>query len=321
MRTLLLLVCASCVCAGFQDTPEWEQLMDTGRTNLMRLDFAGAAVSFDRAARLAEKLPPEGGELVRAINGLATAHKNMGRLAESAREYRRAIDLSAGTRLRGSVTYAYLLANLAAVEIERRSFGEARQMLAEAIEIDERIGPDSVQLAIARQLMGSVMMHEGEYESAEKLVNQAISVMRNNPEAPPDLEPFALEHLGHLRRLQRRSEEALAAFRQALEKFERILGPDHPVLVLELNNIAVQLTVLGRKAEARSNFERAVTLLDRYEKANPATKGQILSNYAAFLRKAGDSRQANLVARRASAIQDSLPVDVSALGTRTFRKE
>jgi hypothetical protein len=64
-----------------------------------------------------------------------------------------------------------------------------------------------------------------------------------------------------------------------------------------------------------------VKLLDRNEQMDAATKGHILANYAVFLRGSGDSRQARVVERRASAIQDSLPVDVSVLGPRTFRKE
>jgi len=322
MKVLLVLLWASCVCAGSQETGEWEQWMDAGRANLTRLDFAGAAASFQRAANLAGSLPPEGGELVLVLNGLATAHKQMGRLAEASREYRRAIDLSEHTRLRGTLTYSYLLASLATVEIERRSFGQAKQMLAEAIEIDERAGsPDSVQLAIARQLMAKVLVHDGNYEAADKLLSQAVQVFRSNPDTPPDLLPFALDNVGNLRRLQGRPEDALAAFQQEFEAFASAFGSDHPVIILALNNLGVQFFALGRNAEARTSFERAVTLLDRNEKTDPATKGHILANYAGLLRQSGDSRGARAIERRASAIQGSLTVDVTMLGPTSFRKE
>jgi len=322
MKALLLLLWAPCVCAGSQDAGEWERLMDAGRANLTRLDFAGAAASFERAAKLAGNLPPEGGELVLVLNGLATAHKQMGRLAEASREYRRAIDLSEHTRLRGTLTYSYLLASLATVEIERRSFDRAEQMLTEAIDIDERTGPpDAVQLAIARQLLAKVLVQAGKYETADKLLGQAVQVFRSNPDTPSDLLPFALDNVGNLRRLQGRPEDALAAFQQEFEAFAGAFGSDHPVLILALNNLGVQFFALGRKTEARASFERAVTLLDRNEKTDPATKGHILANYAGLLRQSGDSRQAREVERRASAIQDSLTVDVTMLGPTSFRKE
>jgi len=321
MKILQVLLCAPLVCAAFQVDTEWTELMEAGRTSLTRLDFAGAAMSYQRAAGRAEKLPPEGGELVMSLNALATAHKQMKRLAEAAREYQRAIDVSANSKLRGSITYAYLLASLAAVEIERQSFERAEQMLVEAIEIDERTGPqDSVQLAIARQLLAKVMMKQTRYETADKLLNQAIKVFQRQQDAPVDLLPFAWDNLGNLRRLQGRGDDALAAFQESLTLLEGIYGRDHPALILELNNLGVEFQLLGRASEARANFERAVLLLDRNEEADPATKSQILANYAAFLKYAGDSRKADIVARRAFAIRDSLPVDVSALGPQTFRK-
>ena len=296
--------------------------MDAGRTNMTRLDFAGAATSFQRAANLAASLPPEGGELVLVLNGLATAHKQMGRLAEASREYRRAIDLSEHTRLRGTLTYAYLLASLGAVEIERRSFVEAERMLREAIEFDERTGPpDSVQLGIARQLLAKVLVHDRKYEAADKLLIQAIRIFRTNPDTPPDLLPFALDNLGNLRRLQGRPEEALAAFQEESERFARSFGVDHPVLILALNNLGVEFVEMGRKAEAETSFERAVAILDRNAKTDSATAGHILANYAAFLYKSGNSRKAHVMERRASALQDSLTVDVTMLGPTSFRKE
>ena len=55
----------------------------------------------------------------------------------------------------------------------------------------------------------------------------------------------------------------MVSHRRALAIHERALGPDHPEVAIDLNNLASLLQAKGDYAGAESSFRRALALLEK----------------------------------------------------------
>jgi tetratricopeptide (TPR) repeat protein len=161
---------------------------------------------------------------------------------------------------------------------------EAEALLRESIAIlSPTVPPSDPSLAVAREDLALVMMRTWRNREAEFLLLQAVDALENQPSSV-DL-GFALGNLVTLRRNQARYQEAVELSRRALAILERTLGADHPQLLGVLNNLAFVESETGRRDNADAVFLRALTIAEnRLGTAHP-TCGQILVNYAVFLRK------------------------------------
>ena len=103
----------------------------------------------------------------------------------------------------------------------------------------------------ALHLLGVLYSQRGDYQTAERLIRQAL---RENPAADTYHNNLgkALHGLGRL-------EEAATSYQQALE-----LNPEH---VLACNNLGKVLAELGRREEAIARFRQAVALRPDFNEA------------------------------------------------------
>src|SRR5206468_327042 len=76
---------------------------------------------------------------------------------------------------------------------------------------------------------------------------------------------------GGLAWMEGRHVDALAHYKVALARREKLYGPDHPEVVQVLNNLANAYTINGRFSDALATFERAATTVARlYGPDHPA---------------------------------------------------
>ena len=99
------------------------------------------------------------------------------------------------------------------------------------------------------------------------------------------------------------------------------MGPDHPMLVRILNNLASLENRTGHREEAGQRLRRALDIAERRLGPEHPSYAALLANYAAFLRQGGDkSRAKELAAQSTEILKDSsrrnglgAVVDISSL--------
>jgi tetratricopeptide (TPR) repeat protein len=150
--------------------------------------------------------------------------------------------------------------------------------------------------------LGGVRLVQGKLELAAEEFSRGLELSRQTHGPDSMTTSYFLSGLGRIRSLQRRDAEALALYRQTHELRERLLGPEHPALALNLSNIAIELLAVGQREEAIATWQRSLALLETAHPANHQNFGAPLSNLATALRTLGRLEEARRNLERALAI-------------------
>ncbi|NVJ02395.1 tetratricopeptide repeat protein [Myxococcus sp. AM009] len=200
---------------------------------------------------------------------------------------------------------------------------EANRLVHHARAAVERLGRERFP-HIATDLhlrMGGLFLVQGKLDEADAEFTQGLELARRTAGPSRPRVTYFLTGLGRVRSRQLRAEEALALYReaQAYAFQERQWSPEHPVLALNLNNIATELLSLGRTQEALETFQRSLTLLEAARSKEHASLAAPLNNLAGLLRREGRLEEARSHYARALAIFERSkgpdhPSTVTALG-------
>ncbi|WP_164017187.1 tetratricopeptide repeat protein [Pyxidicoccus trucidator] len=183
---------------------------------------------------------------------------------------------------------------------------EANRLVHHARAAVDRLGRERFP-AIAMDLhlrMGGLMMVQGKLDEAEAEYSRGLELARK-AKGPERLRTtYFLSGLGRVRSRQLRAGEALDLYQQAQAHAlqERQWSPEHPVLALNLNNIATELLALGRMDEALATFQRSLALLEAARSKDHPSLAAPLNNLAVLLRREGRLDEARQHAQRAFAI-------------------
>lgn len=116
------------------------------------------------------------------------------------------------------------------------------------------------------------------------------------------LSSLALNHL-----LREDYAEGIPLLRRSIALIEAGYGPEHPLLVVEVNNLANALQSSGELDAARAPFNRALSLARQVHGTDSLMTLQIQSNYADLLRQLGEPQAAAASQREVIALaQQSL---------------
>ncbi|WP_141589765.1 tetratricopeptide repeat protein [Myxococcus sp. AB056] len=200
---------------------------------------------------------------------------------------------------------------------------EANRLVHHARAAVERLGRERFP-HIATDLhlrMGGLLLVQGKLDEADAEFTQGLELARRTAGPSRPRVTYFLTGLGRVRSRQLRAEEALALYQeaQAYAFQERQWSPEHPVLALNLNNIATELLALGRTQEALDTFQRSLALLEAARSKDHASLAAPLNNLAGLLRREGRLEEARSHYARALAIFERSkgtdhPSTVTALG-------
>ncbi len=169
---------------------------------------------------------------------------------------------------------AYLGATNPAIGVDLISLGSAHSMAGELERgrevlsrartlLSDSLGPGHPLVAAALHNLANLAAREGKWSEAAERHREALAIREaafpgDNLETASSIAGIAsaLASMGDL-------EGGEQHFRRALEMSERVLGPDHPRLAFELDNLGVVLLMRGRTAEALGYFERECRLVER----------------------------------------------------------
>ncbi|QSQ27723.1 tetratricopeptide repeat protein [Pyxidicoccus parkwayensis] len=183
---------------------------------------------------------------------------------------------------------------------------EANRLVHHARAAVERLGRERFP-AIAMDLhlrMGGLMLVQGKLDEAEAEYAQGLELSRKTT-GPERLRTFYfLSGLGRVRSRQLRAAESLELYQQAQAYAlkERQWSPEHPVLAVNLNNIASELYSLGRTEEALATFQRSIALLEAARSKDHPSLAAPLNNLAVLLRREGRLDEARQHYQRALAL-------------------
>ncbi|MCP3141101.1 tetratricopeptide repeat protein [Pyxidicoccus xibeiensis] len=183
---------------------------------------------------------------------------------------------------------------------------EADRLVQHARAAVERLGRERFP-AIAIDLhlrMGGLRLVQGQLDEAEAEYNQGLALSRKALGPERQRTTYFLSGLGRVRSRQLRAAEALELYQQVQEHAlrERQWSPEHPVVALNLNNIATELLALGRTEEALATFRRSLALLEAARSKDHPSLAPPLNNLAGLLRREGRLDEARQLYQRAFTI-------------------
>ena len=175
-------------------------------------------------------------------------------------------------------------------------------------------GPlDDAKLLSIRAILAT---NRKDYTRAEALLRQAIEIMERE-KAMSD----AMAERGSLATVlyrEGRSAESLAESEQAIEYLER-KAPEHPALLVAINNAACALGELGRTDEAARMFQRAMAAAENLYGEDNRVTAKIMLSYASLLRENKRSGAIEMQKRGAEAFRRSLRQDTATVDVEELR--
>jgi CHAT domain-containing protein/Tfp pilus assembly protein PilF len=196
---------------------------------------------------------------------------------------------------------ARALFDQASTRIDAEDLAGAEPLLREAVEIQRKLAPGSIDLARSLSALGNVIRARFDLKSAEPLLREAVAILE--PQAP-DSTDFAvsLNNLATLRWRQGAVDEAAGMYRRALAILERT-APAGGDAAASLMGIAITHQLPGRLAEAEPYYRRALALEERLAPGT-AREARVLNNLGGLLYNRGALLEAEDLYARALTIHE-----------------
>lgn len=180
--------------------------------------------------------------------------------------------------------------------------GDAERLLVADLARIERQQPESLAAARAMVDLAELYRAQARFAEAESLFRRAVAVIEAVPGAPARALVRPLNSLALVYRAQGQYGDAEPLCRRALALAETHIGADHAATASVVANLLTVYLAQGRYGEAAPLFQRSVTLKERLLGPQHPDLASSLNNYAAFLRKTQNEREAVAWEARARAI-------------------
>jgi tetratricopeptide (TPR) repeat protein len=239
-------------------------------------------------------------DVAEALNDLAVALHNMGRLEEAETLYQRAWGVLERVSGQSTALAAQILNNLGTLYTDLARYDDAERVLVRALEMRQQIlGPDHPEVAQTLSNLAAIYNERGRYAEAEPLLRRSLDIRERALGADDLAVSFSLNNLGFLCKRLGRNEEAEAFYRRAVQIKEKALGVWHPDVATALANLAVLCHHLGKRDEALRLHARAREIRERVLGPNHPDTAYSLNSLADCYVEIGRLAEAEPLARRA----------------------
>jgi len=211
-------------------------------------------------------LGPRHANTLRALDHLATAYENAGRLAEAIPLFERALtdheqvqgpSHADTTRSRASLAAAYESAGRPAdaISVHARSLADLERLL----------GSDHPDTLAARESLAHAYRQAGQMKEAIPIFERALADRERiqGPDHPDTL--TARGNLAYAYRLAGRMKHAIPLYKRTLTDRERVQGPDHPDTLTARGNLAAAYHSARRMKDAIPLYEQTLTDRERIQ--------------------------------------------------------
>jgi tetratricopeptide (TPR) repeat protein len=298
---VLLLGLQISVAEAAPESKTWTEWVTEGKTLANAGNFRAAADAFRAALAIGDSANIAERALAEIISSLAAAYSEEGLYADSEREWRRALTIVKRIEGEDSLDYALLLGNVSILPTGTGDHQEEIATFSKALSINQ--GSDSPRdLAMVRGCLANLLIKQLRYSEAETFLNDSQPDFSRLAATDPQLVAQLLDYLGMIRFGQGRFAESVEFHQRSASLLESRLGPDHPALVVSLNNLAVASAKLGHWQKAAAVYRRATAICSNTLGADHPNCGVLLDNYAVVLRAQGHKREAEKMAARSRAV-------------------
>ena len=278
-------------------------LLSLGNIRQSLGDYPGAADLFRRSLAIRERLSagPDFG-VATVLLALSGARDLDGHDEEGLELLHRALAVAEETLGEDHPSTAAMRNDLGVRLQELGDLEEASAHLRRALEVlESSLGAESIGTADASTNLGNTLMLLGDFAGARPHVERAARINRETVEET-DFSRIASEvNLATLRMELGGLDEAEALYRDALRRFEALLGERHQATARVRTLLARCLHVAGRVEDAEWHFRRS--LEDQRASADPMKIAESLIGFAALLSDTGRAGEAEPLLREALEVR------------------
>jgi tetratricopeptide (TPR) repeat protein len=277
----------------------WEELIRRSDELAGQGKLVEAETTLLSALKAAEVFPPPDLRLAETQHRLGTVYRELGRLPEAEKWYRRSISA-------WKVSESGLpkpLISLASLYLESGLHGKAERLVDPWLHNPD-FKFDAANPEPVRRLhdLAAIQHRKRNYSKADVLYRQALTAAEKTF-GPQDREvALLLNNLGLLLADAGRDEEAGHYLERALAIWEGAVPPGHPDLARALTNLAALYCSKRAYAKAEPLFQRALSIAGSSLGPENRLVAAILAEYAFLLRETNRKKEAKLFKTRAHAI-------------------
>ncbi|HLJ51433.1 MAG TPA: tetratricopeptide repeat protein [Bryobacteraceae bacterium] len=318
MTSWVLIGVALSAAAGDMVTNDaWGRLFDEAYRLEAEGRYAEAFVQSSRALEETQKFDPGDVRISMTLNRIGIAATHLGRYPVAEKAFLRGIRLIE-QRQGDRFPLALLLGNLGSVYfLEGNRNKEAEQLKRRALDLAlSVVGPNHPDTGNLFLGLAILELQTHRMPEAQAHLESALAALENSPPEYATHLAAAFHNFAHLAASRERYSEAIAKYEKSIALFEQNLRPDHPSLTYPLTGLASVYIKTDQAALALPLLDRALRIAESaYDKDHPVL-ANVLSLYAAALKKAGRKTEAQVMASRAATIAAvrRAKVDISDLG-------
>lgn len=250
------------------------------------------------AVRVERELAGQPHTMVRMLNVMSESYRGLGEWAEGARLAERALAIARETTGERSLEVADSMDALAQALASERS-AEASRLFREVLAIrQQHRGREDPSVAAAMSSLAWALMSLGELDEAERLVGDALRVLRAGVGENARATLIVKERLASILRRRGDSSGAVRLYAEVLDGRRTSLGADHPDLGAAYNNLALAQRFAGDLAGAEGNYRRSLELSRRVLGESHPDTLQVMGNLAGVLELSGRSDDALALLRQ-----------------------
>ncbi|MGH6834344.1 MAG: tetratricopeptide repeat protein [Methylocella sp.] len=242
-----------------------------------------------------------------ALFDLAYAEEKLGKYAEAAELYHRALAIKEKALGPSDPNVALTLNNLANVYSSQGKYAEAAGVYQRALAIRENaLGPSHPDVAQTLTNLADVYKSQGKYAEAVELLQRAQTIEEKTRGPSHPNVGYPLTGLADVYDSQGKYAEAAQLLQRALSIREKALGPSHPDVAGSLNNLATAYERQGKYAEAAELNQRALAIAEKALGPSHPLVAVGLNNLASVYDDQGKYAEAAALYQRALAIQEKV---------------
>jgi serine/threonine protein kinase len=190
-------------------------------------------------------------------------------------------------------TLAKLKTTIAAVYANLGLYQEASEQFKQALNLIEALQPVDTALQVEILVTyGGMDVDRAEYGTAEPLLDQALSLVQEQPAALQHLQPKVWSNLAVLYSRTDRRKESLDLYQNALAAYLAEPHRNTFDIVNEYNNIGMLHWREERLEEAQTNLQTALNIYDQEGMDDLAFKATAMNNLALVVGQGGNSEEA-----------------------------
>lgn len=192
---------------------------------------------------------------------------------------------------------AVLLSQQALRLQQAQRYDEAEALYQQWIAIEQQLGRDRIEYAIAIHNLANLYRDMRRYSEAEVLFQQSLSRIERQVDATADvqirgLQSTFLHNFGTFYLEAGRFNEAVSVYQTALEIRATVFGTGHSATLASLNNLAEAYRELGLYDDAEPLYQTALSWLDGQPDRALANRAVVLKNLGSLYTDRGRYREA-----------------------------